>query len=167
MHSATVGGVCDYDRHRRSEPSYVSRERSPRPLQTPPRATPPWPPMPAAECAADSFATKFSRACALAPGSLPELLDELVELGGEVWRIDQRERAVRAEIKALRAIEKTHPDRTERMHAAVLDDSGRDGQAVIVIKPAEQPSGPQLHRRLPTPRGPVTPGRTFCAASMR
>ena len=37
--------------------------------------------------------------------SLPELLDELVELGREAWRIDQRERAVRAEIEALRAIE--------------------------------------------------------------
>ena len=37
--------------------------------------------------------------------SLPELLDELVELGREAWRIRQRERAVRAEIEALREIE--------------------------------------------------------------
>ena len=37
--------------------------------------------------------------------SLLELLDELVELGREAWRIDQREQAVRAEIEALRAIE--------------------------------------------------------------
>lgn len=41
--------------------------------------------------------------------SLPELLAELVELGREAWRIDQRERAVRAEIKALREIEESQP----------------------------------------------------------
>jgi hypothetical protein len=41
--------------------------------------------------------------------SLPELLNELVELGREAWRIDQRERAVRAEIKALREIEENPP----------------------------------------------------------
>jgi hypothetical protein len=41
--------------------------------------------------------------------SLPELLDELVELGREVWRIRLRERAVRAEIEALREIEENHP----------------------------------------------------------
>jgi|SRR4051812_12149123 hypothetical protein len=37
--------------------------------------------------------------------SLPVLLAELVELGREAWRIRQRERAVRAEIEALREIE--------------------------------------------------------------
>ena len=41
--------------------------------------------------------------------SLPELLAELVELGREAWRIDQRERAVRAEIKALREIQENPP----------------------------------------------------------
>jgi hypothetical protein len=41
--------------------------------------------------------------------SLPELLDELVELGRAAWRIDQRERAVRAEIEALRAIVENPP----------------------------------------------------------
>ena len=41
--------------------------------------------------------------------SLPELLDELVELGREAWRIHQRERAVRAEIEALRATEENPP----------------------------------------------------------
>jgi hypothetical protein len=41
--------------------------------------------------------------------SLTELLAELVELGREAWRIDQRERAVRAEIKALREIEENPP----------------------------------------------------------
>jgi hypothetical protein len=41
--------------------------------------------------------------------SLPELLDELVELGREVWRIRLRERAVRAEIEALREIEENPP----------------------------------------------------------
>lgn len=37
--------------------------------------------------------------------SLPVLLTELVELGREAWRISERERAVRAEIEALREIE--------------------------------------------------------------
>lgn len=41
--------------------------------------------------------------------SLPEMLDELVELGREAWRIRQRERAVRAEIEALREIEENPP----------------------------------------------------------
>ena len=41
--------------------------------------------------------------------SLPELLDELVELGREAWRLRQRERTVRAEIEALRAIEENPP----------------------------------------------------------
>jgi hypothetical protein len=41
--------------------------------------------------------------------SLAELLDELVELGREAWRISQRERAARAEIEALRAIEEDAP----------------------------------------------------------
>ncbi len=41
--------------------------------------------------------------------SLPELLDELVELGREAWRICLRERAVRAEIEALREIEENPP----------------------------------------------------------
>ena len=41
--------------------------------------------------------------------SLPELLDELVELGREAWRIHQRERAVRAEIEALQEIEDNAP----------------------------------------------------------
>jgi hypothetical protein len=41
--------------------------------------------------------------------SLPELLDELVELGREAWRIRLRERAVRAEIEALREIEENPP----------------------------------------------------------
>jgi hypothetical protein len=37
--------------------------------------------------------------------SLSVLLAELVELGREAWRIRERERAVRAEIEALREIE--------------------------------------------------------------
>lgn len=37
--------------------------------------------------------------------SVPTLLAELVELGREAWRISERERAVRAEIEALREIE--------------------------------------------------------------
>jgi hypothetical protein len=41
--------------------------------------------------------------------SMPELFDELVELGREAWRIHQRERAVRAEIEALREIEENPP----------------------------------------------------------
>jgi hypothetical protein len=41
--------------------------------------------------------------------SLPELLDELVELGREAWRLHQRERAVRAEIDALQEIEDNEP----------------------------------------------------------
>ncbi|MGH3722201.1 MAG: hypothetical protein ACRDRI_25850 [Pseudonocardiaceae bacterium] len=40
----------------------------------------------------------------LAP-SLPMLLAELVELGREAWRISEQERAIRAEIEALREIE--------------------------------------------------------------
>jgi hypothetical protein len=36
---------------------------------------------------------------------LPMLLAELVELGREAWQISERERAVRAEIKALQEIE--------------------------------------------------------------
>jgi len=35
------------------------------------------------------------------------LLTELVELGREAWRISERERAVRAEIEALREIEES------------------------------------------------------------
>lgn len=37
--------------------------------------------------------------------SLPMLLAKLVALGREAWRISERERAVRAEIEALREIE--------------------------------------------------------------
>lgn len=37
--------------------------------------------------------------------SVPMLLAELVELGREAWRISERERAVRAEIEALRETE--------------------------------------------------------------
>jgi hypothetical protein len=37
--------------------------------------------------------------------SLPMLLAELVALGREAWRISERERAVRAEIEALRKAE--------------------------------------------------------------
>ncbi|HET9254472.1 MAG TPA: hypothetical protein VFO16_04630 [Pseudonocardiaceae bacterium] len=37
--------------------------------------------------------------------TLPVLLAELMELGREAWRISERERAVRAEINALREIE--------------------------------------------------------------
>jgi predicted GNAT superfamily acetyltransferase len=37
--------------------------------------------------------------------SLPELLDELVELGREAWRISERERVVRAQIETLQEIE--------------------------------------------------------------
>jgi hypothetical protein len=33
------------------------------------------------------------------------LLNELIELGREAWRINQRERAVRAQINALRETE--------------------------------------------------------------
>ncbi|MGH3719731.1 MAG: hypothetical protein ACRDRI_13025 [Pseudonocardiaceae bacterium] len=39
--------------------------------------------------------------------SVPPLLAELVALGREAWRISERERAVRAEIEALREIEET------------------------------------------------------------
>lgn len=48
--------------------------------------------------------------------SVPTLLAELVELGREAWRISERERAVRAEIEALREIEETrfsHPRASE------------------------------------------------------
>ncbi|HEX4100959.1 MAG: hypothetical protein WAN20_10705 [Pseudonocardiaceae bacterium] len=34
--------------------------------------------------------------------SLPVLLAELVELGREAWRINERERAVRAQIEGMR-----------------------------------------------------------------
>ena len=44
-----------------------------------------------------------------AVGPLPILLAELVELGREAWRISERERAVRAEIEALREIEENAP----------------------------------------------------------
>ena len=37
--------------------------------------------------------------------SLPMLWAELVELGREAWRIHERERAVRAKIRALQEIE--------------------------------------------------------------
>ncbi|MGH3831466.1 MAG: hypothetical protein ACRDRS_13635 [Pseudonocardiaceae bacterium] len=37
--------------------------------------------------------------------SVPMLLAELIELGREAWRISERERAVRAEIEALRETE--------------------------------------------------------------
>jgi hypothetical protein len=39
--------------------------------------------------------------------SVPTLLAELVELGREAWRITERERAVRAEIEALRESEES------------------------------------------------------------
>lgn len=39
--------------------------------------------------------------------SVPLLLAELVELGREAWRISERERAVRAEIEALRDCEES------------------------------------------------------------
>lgn len=39
--------------------------------------------------------------------SVSMLLTELVELGREAWRISERERAVRAEIEALREIEES------------------------------------------------------------
>jgi hypothetical protein len=39
--------------------------------------------------------------------SVPMLLAELVELGREAWRLSERERAVRAEIEALREMEET------------------------------------------------------------
>jgi hypothetical protein len=41
--------------------------------------------------------------------SMPVLFAELVELGREAWRIDQRARAVRAEIDALQEIEENAP----------------------------------------------------------
>lgn len=41
--------------------------------------------------------------------SLPMLLAELVELGREAWRVSERERAVRAEIEALRQNEENPP----------------------------------------------------------
>ena len=50
-----------------------------------------------------------ARSAAAEVRSLPELLDELVELGREAWRIHQRERAVRAEIDALQEIEDNAP----------------------------------------------------------
>jgi hypothetical protein len=37
--------------------------------------------------------------------SLPVLLAELVELGREAWRINERERAVRAQIEGMREIQ--------------------------------------------------------------
>jgi hypothetical protein len=39
--------------------------------------------------------------------TLPVLLTELVELGREAWRITERERAVRAQIEALREAQET------------------------------------------------------------
>lgn len=39
--------------------------------------------------------------------SVPLLLAELVELGREAWRISERERAIRAEIEALRDCEES------------------------------------------------------------
>jgi hypothetical protein len=50
-----------------------------------------------------------ARSAAAEARSLPVLLDELVELGREAWRIHQRERAVRAEIDALQEIEDNTP----------------------------------------------------------
>jgi hypothetical protein len=50
-----------------------------------------------------------ARSAAAEARSLPVLLDELVELGREAWRIHQRERAVRAEIDALQEIEENAP----------------------------------------------------------
>jgi hypothetical protein len=41
--------------------------------------------------------------------SLPTLLAALVELGREAWRVSELERAVRAEIQALREIEEKAP----------------------------------------------------------
>lgn len=46
-----------------------------------------------------------ARSASAAVRSLSMLLAELVELGREAWRISERERAVRVEIKALREIE--------------------------------------------------------------
>lgn len=40
--------------------------------------------------------------------TLPMLLAELVELGREAWRISERERAVRAKIKALYEVEENY-----------------------------------------------------------
>ena len=40
--------------------------------------------------------------------TLPILLAELVELGREAWRISERERVVRAEIKALYEAEENY-----------------------------------------------------------
>ena len=37
--------------------------------------------------------------------SIPMLLADLVELGRESWRITERERAIRAQIEALRELE--------------------------------------------------------------
>lgn len=37
--------------------------------------------------------------------SIPMLLAELVELGRESWRITEQERAIRAQIEALRELE--------------------------------------------------------------
>jgi hypothetical protein len=37
--------------------------------------------------------------------SVPTLLAELVELGREAWRISERERAIRAQIEAMREVE--------------------------------------------------------------
>lgn len=41
--------------------------------------------------------------------SVPMLRAELLELGREAWRISERERAIRAEIEALREIEEKAP----------------------------------------------------------
>ena len=52
---------------------------------------------------------KAATATGARPGdrSLSVLLAELVELGREAWRIHERERAVRAEIEALRKVEES------------------------------------------------------------
>jgi hypothetical protein len=54
-----------------------------------------------------------------APGrSVPVLLAELVELGREAWRISERERAVRAEIEALRETEESRCSLRQRLESA-------------------------------------------------
>ena len=50
-----------------------------------------------------------ARSAAAEARPMPVLLNELVELGREAWRIHQRERAVRAEIDALQEIEENAP----------------------------------------------------------
>lgn len=55
--------------------------------------------------AGESFTTKPVTSAPTQTPPLPMLLAELVELGRQAWRISERERAIRTQIKTLYAIE--------------------------------------------------------------